>query len=231
MRKIGLIGGLSWVSTAAYYRRINQLTEARRGGVHSAPITLESVDRQRYVDAVITHRDEMAACEQIRAAAKNLERAGADFIVITCNDVHRFIPMIEPAVDRPFLHIADATGDAIAERGLRRVALLGVRKTMESDFYPERLAAKGIETLIPAEAEKAYVHDTIYEELVKDRFLDKIRAGYQRLIADFAKRGAEGVILGCTEIPLLLAPEDIDLPAFSTTELHCRAAVETALAD
>jgi aspartate racemase len=229
MRKIGLIGGLSWVSTAEYYRRLNQITQARLGGVSSARLVLESVNRQDYVEAVIERKDENAACEQILDAARNVERAGAAFIVICCNDVHRFVPQIETEVGIPFLHIAEATAKAIEAQGIASVALLGVRKTMEGDFYPNILKQHGITTIIPDEADRAFIHDTIYAELVEDVFTEETRQGYIRVIGGLASRGAGGVVLGCTEIPLLLPPEDIAIPSFSTTELHCAAAVEMAI--
>lgn len=230
MKKIGLIGGLSWVSTAEYYKRINELVQVRAGGVSSARIVLESVNRQDYVDAVIDRQDEDAACQQIADSAQALQAAGADFIVITCNDVHRFVPEIQPLIRIPFLHIATVTAQAIKAQGLKKVALLGVRKTMEGDFYPSILASHGIETLVPSEAEKAYIHDSIYDELVHNRFQDSTRADYVSIIRDLGLRGADCVALACTEIPLLVSPDQSPLPAFSTTELHCRAAVEQALA-
>lgn len=231
MRKIGMIGGLSWVSTAEYYKRINEMMQEAAGGATSARIALESVNRQDYVEAVIERQDEGAACSQIREAARALQAAGADFIVITCNDVHRFVPDLRNDLDIPFLHIAEVTARAVRAGGLGKVAILGVRKTMESDFYPAILAANGIEALIPDEDEKRFIHDSIYEELVHNRFRAETRAAYQRIIAAMGERGADCVALACTEIPLLLAPEDSPLPAFSTTELHCRAAVALALAD
>lgn len=229
MKKIGLIGGLSWVSSAEYYKRINEITQLKAGGVSSARIVLESVNRQDYVSAVIDRGDEAAACQQVSESAMALQRAGADFIVITCNDVHRFVPDIQPLVQIPFLHIAQVTAEAIASKGLRRVALLGVRKTMESEFYPAIFARNGLETLIPDETEKRYIHDSIYQELVQNRFLDSTRARYIEIIQALHRRGADSVALACTEIPLLLAPEDSPIPAFSTTELHCQAAVALAL--
>ncbi len=231
MKKIGLIGGLSWVSTAEYYRRLNQITQETLGGVHSARLALESVDRQAYVDAVIERKDEAAACEQILHAAQNVEKAGAAFIVISCNDVHRFVPEIAPHIDIPFLHIADVAAMAIKAAKLKSVALLGVRKTMEGDFYSGILRKHGLQVIIPNEAQKTYIHDTIYSELVNDIFTDATRQGYVKTIDDLGLRGAEGVVLGCTEIPLLLKPEDIRIPSFSTSELHCRAAIEKALAE
>lgn len=229
MKKIGMIGGLSWVSTAEYYKRINEITQQAAGGVSSARIVLESVNRQDYVDAVILRHDEGAACQQILASARALEVAGSEFIVITCNDVHRFVPAIQPLVAIPFLHIAEVTAAAIAARGLKRVAILGVRKTMESDFYPKVLRRHGLEAIIPHESEKSFIHDSIYDELVQNRFESDTRAEYQRILRTLGARGADCVALACTEIPLLLKPEDSPLPAFSTTELHCQAAVARAL--
>jgi aspartate racemase len=229
MKKIGIIGGLSWVSTADYYRRLNQLTQEHLGGVASPRLVIESVNRQAYVDAVIEREDEDAACEIIRAAAVSLERAGADFIVISCNDVHRFVPAIAPTLSIPFLHIAEATAAEITRRGLARVALLGVMKTMEGDFYPDVLAVHGIDCIVPEPEERAYIHATIYDELVKDIFREETRAGYADLIGKLCARGAEGIILGCTEIPLLIREGDVAAPVFSTTEIHCRAAVERML--
>jgi len=231
MKKIGLIGGLSWVSTADYYRRLNEMMQERMGGVTSPRIVLESVNRQSYVDAVIERENEVEAAGIIMDAARAVERAGADFIMICCNDVHRFVPAIKLRVSIPFLHIAEATAQAIKAQGLTRVALLGVRKTMEEPFYPDILARHGIETIIPDEAEKEYVHRSIYDELVKDEFRPQTRARYVELIDTLAKRGAQGTILGCTEIPMLISEDDVETPVFSTTEIHCRAGIETALAD
>ncbi len=229
MKKIGLIGGLSWVSTAEYYKRINEITQKTAGGVTSARVVLESVNRQEYVEAVIDRQDEAAACAQIRRSAQSLQAAGADFIVITCNDVHRFVPDLQPDLDIPFLHIAQVTAEAITAKGLSKVALLGVRKTMEGDFYPDVLAHNGIDAVIPNESEKQFIHDSIYQELVQNCFLDETREGYKQVISSLAERGADCVALACTEIPLLLAPEASPIPAFSTTELHCQAAVHKAL--
>lgn len=229
MKKIGMIGGLSWISTAEYYKRINEIIQTIEGGVTSARIALESINRQDYVTSVIDREDEDAACAQIAASARALQSAGADFIVIACNDVHRFVPRIEPMVNIPFLHIAQVTADAAKAQGLKRVAILGVRKTMEGDFYPSVFARNGLETIVPNETEKSFIHDSVFRELVHNRFLDGTRETYKAIIADLGARGADCVALACTEIPLLLKPEDSPLPAFSTTELHCQAAVAHAL--
>lgn len=229
MKKIGLIGGLSWVSTAEYYKRINEITQSLAGGVTSARIVLESVNRQDYVAAVIDRHDEGAACQQIADSARALQAAGADFIVITCNDVHRFIPQIQPTIRIPFLHIAAVTAGAIKARGLKRAAILGVRKTMEGDFYPSILADHAIQAITPNDAEKSYIHDSIYNELVMNIFNDSTRARYVSIIKELGARGADCVALACTEIPLLMSSEQSPLPAFSTTELHCVAAAQLAL--
>lgn len=231
MKKIGLIGGLSWVSTAAYYRLLNTMVNEALGGVHSAHLILESVNRQQYVDLVIRDKNEAAACEMILETAKAVEAGGAEFLVITCNDVHRFVPEIQPHLNIRFLHIAEATGAAIKADGLSTVALLGVRKTMEGTFYQDVLTTYGIDTMVPNDPERDFIDDSIMNEMVKDQFLPETRAGYVSLMNDLNGRGAEGIILGCTEIPLLIAPGDIDMPAYSTTDLHCRAAVDMALAD
>jgi aspartate racemase len=229
MKKIGMIGGLSWISTAEYYKRINEIIQTIEGGVTSARIVLESVNRQDYVTSVIDREDEAAACAQIAESARALQSASADFIVIACNDVHRFVPQIEPTLNIPFLHIAQVTADAVKAKGLKRTALLGVRKTMEGDFYPSVFARNGLDTIIPNESEKSFIHDSVFQELVHNRFLDRTREKYKAIIADLGARGADCVALACTEIPLLLKPEESPLPAFSTTELHCQAAVMRAL--
>jgi len=229
MQKIGLLGGLSWVSTAEYYRRLNELTLEQLGGVASARIALESLNRQTYVDAVIGRKDEEAACQMMLDGCLNLENAGADFIVISCNDVHRFVPEVAPKIRIPFLHIAEVTARAIVAKGLKKVGLLGVMKTMEGKFYSEILANFGIETLTPELADRNYIHERIYNELVMNIFSESTKAGYLDVIERLNEAGADGVILGCTEIPLLIKPEEINIPSFATTDLHCIAAIDRSL--
>ena len=159
MQKIGLIGGLSWISTAVYYQRLNEITQANLGGVHSALIVMESIDRQDYVDAAIEQADENAVSAQIFKAVQNVERAGADFVVISCNDVHRFVPKIAPKIKIPFLHIAEVVATSIQAAGLSAIGLLGVRKTMESAFYPEIFSTYGIKIILPMDDERNYIHD------------------------------------------------------------------------
>jgi aspartate racemase len=226
---IGLFGGLSWVSTAAYYRRINELTQTRLGGVHSARILLASVDRQPYVDAVIDRGDEQAAFEIVRDACLSVQKGGADFLVISCNDVHRFALDLQASLDIPLLHIADAAADEMDRLGCSEPVLMGVRKTMEERFYRDRLNARGIHARLPDEAARRFIHDSIYEELTRDVFRQETREGYLSIIERMAKEGADGAVLACTEIPLLLAHTAASVPIFDTTELHCAAAVREAL--
>lgn len=228
MKKIGMIGGLSWVSTAEYYRLLNEITQAELGGVSSARLILESVNREEYAEYVYRQKNEDAACAMIADAARAVERAGADFIIITCNDVHRFVPEVAPLVSIPFLHIASAAAESIKVADISRVALLGVRKTMELGFYADVLAEHGITTIIPDNDERTYVDDTIMNEMVAGKFLDKTRAGYIALIEKLVARGAEGIVLGCTEIPLLIDSRHTDIKLFSTTDIHCHAAVKRA---
>lgn len=232
MKKIGMIGGLSWVSTAVYYRRLNELMQERLGGVSSAHVLLESVNRQDYIDAAERRGDDAGARDIVLRAARSVERGGAAFLVMACNGAHRFIPEIQPQIGIPFLHIAETTAEAVNAAGLRSVALLGMRQTMEGQFYPDVLEPLGISVVTPDETEKSFVHDTILNELVRNDFRDATRARYVQIIQDLhAQQGAEGAILGCTEIPLLVSDDDVDVPVFSTTEIHCRAAVDAAFTD
>lgn len=231
MKKIGMIGGLSWVSTAAYYQRLNEIAQKRVGGVTSAHIILESVNRESYVEFVIRQKNEDAACEMILSAARAVEGGGAEFIVISCNDVHRFVPKVAPHLSIPFLHIAEVTAQAIEQHNLKTVGLLGVMKTMEGDFYQGILSEHGIDTLVPNADERDYVHGKIMDEMVANIFTDETKAGYLDVITSLHQRGAEGVILGCTEIPLLLDADEIPIPSFSTTELHCQATIARAIED
>ncbi len=228
MKKMGLIGGLSWVSTAEYYRRINEITQETLGGMASARLILESVNRQEYSDAECDKDDE-AACQILLDAARSIERGGAAFIAMTFNGGHRFVPDIQPQISIPFLHIAQASAEAIKMTGIESVGLLGVRNTMEGSFYPEILNQHGIATIIPNEEEKTFIHETIIDELVENDFRKATRDRYSSIIRGLHSRGAQGVILGCTEIPLLMREGDVDVKTFSTTEIHCKAAVKMAL--
>jgi len=226
MKTIGLIGGMSWESTMLYYQLLNQGVRERLGGLHSAKIVLHSVDFAEMERLQIAGRWSEAG-EQLASAARGLQNAGADLLLICTNLMHKVAPQVEAGIDIPLLHIADATGIAIQQQGLSKVGLLGTRYTMEEDFYRLRLQEKfGIEVLIPEQQERELVHRVIFEELCCGRINDRSRQDYLTIIANLQKNGAEGVILGCTEIPLLVKAEDTALPLFNTTELHARAALE-----
>lgn len=231
MKTIGLIGGMSWESSKLYYELINQKVKAALGGFHSCKSILYTVQFEEI------HRlqgeGDWATLDKIMAdAAQNLEKAGADIILICANTMHLCSEAIIKSVNIPLLHIAEATGQAIKAKGLTKIALLGTKFTMEKDFYKAILTNKfGIEVLIPNAAERDAIHEIIYGELVQGKFTPKSKAVYQKIIHRLASEGAEGAILGCTEIPLLIAPEDVAIPTFNTTKIHAEQAVAWALRD
>lgn len=228
MRVLGLLGGMSWESTVPYYRRINERVRERRGGLHSAELLLYSVDFA--VVEELQHRGDWDAAGQLLAgAAQALQRAGAQGLVICTNTMHRVLPQIEPALRIPVLHIADATAARIRAAGFTKVGLLGTRFTMEQDFYRGRLAQHGLEVLVPGEAQRALVHRVIYDELCQGCCLPESRDGYRAVIAELVAAGAEAVILGCTEIGLLVGANDSAVPLFDTTAIHAEYAADWAL--
>jgi aspartate racemase len=229
MKTIGLIGGMSWESSVVYYNIINKRVREILGGFHCAKsimVTVEFAEIQR-----LQHTEDWKALDEIMVkAAKQLETAGADFVVLGTNTMHLCSPAIIQNISIPFLHIAEATGMKIAEMGLKKVALLGTRFTMEKDFYKTYIFNKfGIEVIIPDETEREQIHNTIYRELVQGLIKDESRKTFQQIIANLEKRGAEGVILGCTEIPSLIKQTDVKIPVFDTTAIHAEKAVEWAL--
>ena len=230
MKTLGLIGGMSWESTVPYYRQINQQINQRLGGLHSAKIILYSVDFQQ-IEALQRSGDWEQAGRILAEAAQALQRAGAEGLVLCTNTMHKVADAILAATPLPFLHIADATAQQIKAKGLRRIGLLGTRFTMEQDFYKSRLAAQDIEVIIPDQAGRELVHQVIYEELCRGQINPASRLAYQQIIADLVAQGAEGVILGCTEICLLVQPEDAAVPLFDTTAIHARTAADWMLAD
>ncbi|WP_175729176.1 aspartate/glutamate racemase family protein [Burkholderia ambifaria] len=228
MKTIGLIGGMSWESSAEYYRMINRHSKALHGGHHNAKSVLVTVDFAE-IEALQRAQDWVALGERMADAARQLEAAGADLVVLTTNTMHRVYGAIEAVVALPFLHIADPTGAALRAAGVERVALLGTRYTMELPFYAERLRDKfGLDVLVPDEAARNDVHRIIYDELCHGVIDAASRATYVAIIDELAKRGAQAVILGCTEITLLIGADDSPLPVFDTTALHAKAAVEWA---
>lgn len=230
MKTIGLLGGMSWESTALYYRQINQEVKKRLGGLHSARLAMVSVDFEEI--EILQRRDEWdRAGELLGAAARQVEAAGADFLLICTNTMHKVAPQVQAAIDIPLLHIADATAERIKVEGIETIGLLGTNFTMEEEFYAGRLEARhGLRVLIPPPAEREIVHRVIFEELVLGEIKPESRQKFVEIIAGLRARGAEGVIEGCTEIVMLVQQEHTDVPLFDTTAIHAQAAVERALA-
>ncbi len=228
MRTIGLIGGMSWESTVTYYQIINEAVKQELGGLHSAKILLYSVDFSE-IEECQANGDWDKSADILSAAAQNLEQAGADFIVICTNTMHKVAPQIQSRIGIPIIHIAQATADELKRRHITKVALLGTKYTMTQDFYKEKLISAGIDVLIPNEQEIETVNDVIYHELCLGIISEDSKEEYQRIIDHLAKRDAQGVILGCTEIGLLIRQEDIDLSVFDTTRIHALKAAELSL--
>ncbi|MFC4137122.1 MULTISPECIES: aspartate/glutamate racemase family protein [unclassified Microbacterium] len=227
MKTIGVLGGMSWESTAEWYRLANERVRSRRGGYHSARLLIDSVDFAE-IEALQASGDWEAAGRLLARHATGLERAGAGVLVLCTNTMHIVAESIEAAVSIPFIHIADATAETVIAAGVRTVGLLGTAFTMEQAFYRDRLAAHGLEVLVPEAAERQIVHQVIYEELVHGVVSDSSRDAYRRIIDALADRGAEGVILGCTEIELLISSADSAVPVFPTTAIHVDAALRAA---
>ena len=230
MRTIGLLGGMSWESSAEYYRFVNESVRRRMGGFHSAQCLMHSVDFAD-IEAMQASGDWEAAGETLADCARSLEAGGAELLILCTNTMHRLAPEIEAAISIPFIHIADPTGEAIRAAGIETIGLLGTRYTMEGEFYADRLRERhGLRVLVPEEPDRTMIHDVIYEELVLGDVRGDSRGRYRGAIETLVAAGAGGVILGCTEIGLLVGPGDSPVPTFDTTRLHAEAAVELALA-
>lgn len=229
MKTLGLIGGMSWESSVVYYELINKKVRKELGGHHSCDSILLTVDFDEIVK--LQHEGDWATLDKMMAkAAMQLEKAGAELIVLCTNTMHLCAPAIKEAISVPFLHIAEATAMAIEAQGLKKVALLGTKFTMEKEFYKDYIAENfGIEVIIPNLEDRDEVHRIIYNELVQGEIRKESREIYQAIIAKLASEGAEGVILGCTEIPLLIKADDVNIPIFDTTTIHAVKAVEWAL--
>ena len=229
-RTLGIIGGMSWESTESYYRIINEGIKAELGGLHSADLLIHSVEF-----ALINELQEQGHWEELgimmASSGKRLQAAGAQGLMIASNTMHKLFDDVQSATDLPIIHIADATIDAIEKQNLSKIALLGTQFTMTQDFYKQRLIDAGLQVLIPAEDERAEVQRIIKKELCVGDFKDSSRQYYQQVIKGLANQGAEGVILGCTEIGLLIKQADIPIPVFDTTAIHAAAAVDFLLAD
>ena len=231
MKTIGLIGGMSWESSIEYYRIINETVREKLGGLHSAKSVMVSVDFAEI--EVLQHEGRWdEATRMLIKAAQQVERGGADVILICTNTMHRMADDIQNNISIPLLHIADATAKEIRSAGLQTIGLLGTRYTMEMDFYRGRLIERhGLHVVIPSKSQRDIVHRVIYDELVQGKILPQSKADYIRIIEDLQKRGAQGVILGCTEIGLLVQEQDCSVPLFDTTHIHAVTAVEYALMD
>ncbi|HWA35931.1 MAG TPA: aspartate/glutamate racemase family protein [Cyclobacteriaceae bacterium] len=229
MKTMGLIGGLSWFSTTVYYRIINQLTNERLGGSHSAKLFLYSVDFNDF--RVIQDKGDWKGLENMLAEiAHRLENAGADCIVMCTNTPHIVADELRERINVPLLHIAEETAKEIVKQNIKTVALLGTRFTMENSFFKNRLANYGLETIIPGSEDRDFIHNSIFNELTKGIFDEQTKARYIRMIEELGKAGAQGVIFGCTEISLLINQADCKIRVFDTTAIHAKAAVDFALA-
>lgn len=229
MKTIGLIGGMSWESTVPYYRLINETIKARLGGLHSAKLVLYSLDFHE-IEELQRTGDWESGGVLLAEAARTLEVAGADFLVLCTNTMHRVAPAIEAAVRIPLLHIADPTAAAIKRAGYQAVGLIGTRFTMEQAFYRDRLSeVHGLRVLVPCDEDRTTIHRIIYEELCLGVVTAESRLEYRRVMQSLASGGAQAIILGCTEISLLVGPQDSDVPLFDTTAIHARTAAEEAL--
>ena len=229
MKTIGLIGGITWLSTLDYYRQINQLVIEEAGGVTSAKIILHSLEFGEIKMLTEANRwDDLATL--ITTTAQKIEEAGADCILIGANTMHKIADQVQANINIPLIHIAEATAKVIVQKQLRKVALLGTRYTMQLDFYTNKLSSFGITTIIPASEEDiAYINNAIYNEMSKGIFLPKTKTQFLKIIQQLIAEGAEGIILGCTEIPILIKQADCSVPIFDTTYIHTKAAVDFAM--
>jgi len=228
MKTLGLIGGLSWFSTAVYYKTINQLVHERLGGSHSARLLLYSVDFQDFT--TLQAKDDWKAIEEmISGIAQQLERAGADCIVMCTNTPHLVADTVRQKIKIPLIHIAEETAGEIVRQTKKKVGLLGTRFTMEHTFFRDRLSQFGIESLIPESGDREFIHASIFNELTKGIFKEETKKRYFEIIGELRKGGAEGIVFGCTEISLLISPSDCDVTVFDTTAIHAKAAVDFAL--
>ncbi|MEP4548486.1 MAG: aspartate/glutamate racemase family protein [Saccharospirillum sp.] len=228
MKTIGLLGGMSWESTQTYYRLLNENVKTALGGLHSAKVVLYSVDFAE-IEALQHQGNWDETARILSAAAQSVESAGAEVLLIGTNTMHKVAPQIEAAIGIPLLHIADATAQVLLNAGIDRIGLLGTRFTMEQAFYRERLEAKGIEVLTPNAKQRERIHQVIYEELCQGVISEPSRAEYLAVVDDLAASGAQGVILGCTEIGLLIQQAHTPVPLYDTTRIHAEQAVEHAL--
>ncbi|NOU16167.1 MAG: aspartate/glutamate racemase family protein [Bacteroidales bacterium] len=230
MKTIGLIGGTGWISTIEYYRLINQGINDRVGGLNAARCLLYSFNYADIAD-LNQKNDHAGVLKMVTDAAQKLEGAGVDCIALCANTLHFYADDLQNKISKPIVHIGSATADKIREKGLTKVGLLGTKITMEEDFYKNRLSNFQIQTLIPNNRERAFIHRSIFTELIKNIFIDKTKEQFLQIMSNLKQEGAEGIILGCTEIPLLITQSDINIPVFNTLEIHVKAIVDFALCE
>ena len=228
MKTIGFIGGMSWESTVTYYQIVNETVKRELGGLHSAKVLLYSVDFAE-IEEYQTKGEWDKSAEVLAEAAQNLEKAGAGFIIICTNTMHKVVPEIQKKISIPIIHIAEATADALKENGIEKVGLLGTKYTMTQEFYKSKLIEAGIEVVIPDEAGVTVVNDIIYNELCLGIISEESRKKFVNIIKQLEKAGAQGVILGCTEIGLLIQQKDVEIPVFDTTQIHATKAALLAI--
>ena len=230
LKKIGMLGGMSWTSSVEYYRIINRTVQEKKGGSSSAKIIMYSVDFDEMYE-LLDKGGWDAVGDEVVGIAKRVQEAGADFFILAVNTVHIVADRVEAALDVPLLHIADATAESIKKAGMKKVGLLGTKYTMLEDFYRVRLKEKhGIDVVIPGDEDVEKINTIIFEELVREQFLDKSREACITIADKLVADGAEGIILGCTELPILIKPEDVPVPSFDTMTIHAVAAAEKAMA-
>lgn len=228
MKIIGMIGGTGWPSTLEYYRIINQEINKRLGGLNSAKIVMTSFNYAE-IDALNKKEDHAGVYKLVLASAQKLKRCSVDCIVLCANTLHQYVEALEKETDLKFVHIAEATAVEIKKKALLKIGLLGTRFTMEMDFYTKKLKESGIESLVPPKADREYIHNAIMNELLKEEFKEETKAKFLSIIGDLENHGAQGIVLGCTEIPLLIKQKDTHLTVFNTLEIHAKAAVDFAL--
>jgi aspartate racemase len=228
MKTIGMIGGTGWLSTVEYYRIINQETNKRLGGLNSARLILVSLNYSE-IEALNELEDYGGVYNLVLDAALKLEQSGVDCVMLCANSLHQYVDDLAKEISIPIIHIAEAAAKEIKKKGLTKIGLLGTKLTMEMDFYTKKLKEAGIESLVPEEPERQFIHSSIMNELLVEEFKTETKEKFLKIINDLEQRGAEGIVLGCTEIPLLIKPEDTHLPVFNTLEIHARAAVDFAL--
>lgn len=228
MKTIGIIGGTTWVSTVDYYRLLNQKINKAMGGDHSARINLISVNFHDVITFKAEGRED-ALRKMILDAANKLEYSGAECLLLGANTIHMMADFIQERINIPLIHIGEETAKVIAQQGLYRIALLGTKTTMEKAFYRDKLKEFNIDTMVPADDDREFINNSIFKEFSREIFTEETRKEYTRIISDMVNKGAQGIILGCTEIPLLLDQKDFDIPLFNTTEIHADAAVKFAI--